>query len=58
LKTLLPIGNDEMKMLMLADDEFHVSYDASNDDNNNNDWYNINISRNRIGEEKKLTDEL
>jgi hypothetical protein len=52
LKTLLPIGNDEMKMLMLADDEFHVSYDASNDDNNNNDWYNINISRNRIGEKK------
>jgi hypothetical protein len=37
LKTLLPIDNDVvmvMMLLMLNDDEFHVSYDASNDNNN------------------------
>jgi hypothetical protein len=56
LKTLLPIDNDEMKMLLLMNDEFHVSYDASNDDNNNSDWYNINICKNRIGDEEEQTD--
>jgi hypothetical protein len=42
LKTLLPIDNDAMMMMMLllTDDEFHVSYDASND-NNKNDRHNM-----------------
>jgi hypothetical protein len=34
LKTLLPIDNDVMMMVMmmiLTDDEFHAFYDASND---------------------------
>ncbi len=33
LKTLLPIDNDVMMMMamVLIDDEFHVSCDASND---------------------------
>jgi hypothetical protein len=36
LKTLLPIDNDAMmKVMILTDDEFHVFYDASNDNTDN-----------------------
>lgn len=42
LKTLLPIDNDAKMLLMLLtdDDAFHVSCDASND-NNRNERHNM-----------------
>ena len=40
LKTLLPIGNDETMLMLLTDDAFHVSCDASND-NNKNERHNM-----------------